>query len=806
MILRLLAAAAALALLASGHDQVPQTWSYQGFAPQIQRSTVVSGVSSPFHYNHDSSVVWWRGLFYVLWNANTVSAEGRKNQYNLLSVSADAQHWSEPVKVFSSNATSSNPIPCHSCTQWQPNFVLVNDSLLVSWCLHSSDEYAGTYMSVLRDPRGKWENRMVLFDGKPELVRNNVSWFGFPTQDPIVLQPSGRILAPVTFTADSSTVRENAVLFSDDGGQTWQTSEFTGLPHEPSAQWEPTVYQRTGSAEVVMLARNNLNMGGKSPVATVLPTQKLLFATSLDDGVHWTPMTYVPLESITSRAHVWGGPFLAPTRHLLVLNDAQGDGLQYRQNVALYTRPRSPVGPGVDFVPGVSLTGLEPVVAYPQMSLFNNGTTAVMVYSQGYNFRSIRSLTFDIPQPEVHYIFPRNNALPFCPRPDIDNKTGILDLHGFQKLAFSLPAKTEATFRDFSIGGWVRLADGPTTALVDTRTRAQGVVFGAQYEETENNTMNLFVNLDTQHNLQATTVNVTLGEWAYVGVSVSATQGTIDFVVNGSHSGPSIRFNTTAFPAFFLGQGSVGGSASFHSSLHNITGQLRSMTLVPAALSVGQHITLANAFAGSVGAAPFAGAQPWPAGLAAVLQLDATNATALQPFSLPPACPDTAELVTAGDTLPLLRVCGRGSAGVELPPHTVQQNNISVAARWSEVAGSVDWVLLTVGDGDTPTRLFTNASGTFLAAYSTSSARWLGQVHCGPRLAAQMPVELRVQSARQLIQARVNNLPPCSLQLPPAAALTTWLFVGDGFLSAPPVAAKSGCTALAPQDITVTVT
>ena len=61
--------------------------------------------------------------WFVVWNANTVAAEGKAGQLNYVATApAIDGPWTAPVAVFSNATASVNPVP-PTGTQWQPNLV-----------------------------------------------------------------------------------------------------------------------------------------------------------------------------------------------------------------------------------------------------------------------------------------------------------------------------------------------------------------------------------------------------------------------------------------------------------------------------------------------------------------------------------------------------------------------------------------------------------------------------------------------------------------------------------------------------------
>lgn len=297
--------------------------------------------TEPLKYNHDASVAEFRGVWIVVWNGNTVPKEGAPNQFNLMATSTDLQTWSDAVPAFSSSSTAVNPVPCDatSCVQWQPNLFNLPDGRL--GCVWSGSNgrdgrpdgnAGGTYLSILSDPHGKWENHLITFadnHGSPQPSVSGKNWTLFATQNPAVLR-SGRILAPVVMTDASGAIapgapagckngsffwceeRRSSVLYSDDGGQTWQCSAGTSIPGELWANWEPTVWEDVRTNDVFMISRYNdfrSQAQGGPP-----PDERMRWAQSTTLGTTWSPLLDLPVDTVVSRAQVCSSPLTARHR------------------------------------------------------------------------------------------------------------------------------------------------------------------------------------------------------------------------------------------------------------------------------------------------------------------------------------------------------------------------------------------------------------------------------------------------------------------------------------------------------------
>ena len=427
---------------------------YELYRPKIERSFVLDTHSSPLQYNHDATIAFFANTWFALWNAGRkcsrslcvflrrpqrrgcTEKEGVPPQFNAMSTSADLKRWSQPVRAFSDEAFSANPVACDSatCVQWQPNLFLLADGRL--GCVWSANIAAvpgswgtkmATYFSVLSSWPGKWTNHRLGFgqDNSPEPLVDGVRWSLFASQNPLRL-PSGRILAPVVMTGgappdapascsakpappNASMVcqsRRASVLISDSHGATWSVSAGTSIAAADWAVWEPTVWAPTpSSSEVYLIARWN-----KGRVAD----QRMQWAKSTDSGSSFSPLRALPLDTVVSRMQVMPQAAAAggTARFLMVMNDADGwksHGSSGRVNVALFLSPSGPPPvASVAFAPGVGLSEHGEIAMYPQM--WQVEKKLVVVYSSGDAPRGIRVASLLLPTAGKHMVAVRNNS------------------------------------------------------------------------------------------------------------------------------------------------------------------------------------------------------------------------------------------------------------------------------------------------------------------------------------------------------------------------------------------------------------
>lgn len=729
--------------------------AYDVYQPSIERSVVCDGRTSPLAYNHDSSIAHFGDRWYCLWNAHPEPFEGRPGQLNYQSTSPDGSSWSPPVPAFAAAEQAENPVPCPTGTQWQPNLLVVGGELWALWTQHSRDEHRGVYLSRLRQPGGRWVNERILFAGQPDPILEGRPFRVFASQNPCRLR-SGRILAPVVLSDDSRPaadapvdltgwwVREkrDSVLYTDDLGRTWHCSPGTVQPGRRWAQWEPTVWE-TPDGDVLMVARNNdprpASQGG------VRPSRMLLSSVSHDGGETWSPHDYVPLETVSSRMHVLP---LGGDRYVMAHNDwPAGQFVADRRNLALFfTRGR-----GFDFVAGPGFTGDEPVVAYPQMAIYDDAL--LVSYSQGNSPRSIKvARIHPLPRPERWYLFPRTNVPP-SPRPS--HGDGGWVFFGEQRIETREPLDPGRS--GFSLGAWVS-ASGSGVLLDNRTTRPPG---GFLWGLTG---LRPYLWLGTpEHNLTAT-LALPPERWTYVGATVDPAAGVVTFFVGDETA--SLTFSDPIQP--FAGDTAYVGAKRFEASrVPGFEGTLRALAVLPSArLDQAGHGELAARLAPDLAGRTFPGPLPWPT----ALWLDGAVADPGPRFTLPSEEPGHEGVrVTDEDGVRWVEITGEASVGVDLADNERSRGDRVEFSAHLRIETATTVVLATVGDADNPARVVAE-SGSAWIEQGTERAP-LGPWNAGEAL------ELWLSSGEGFTRARVRDREAVI----PHRAAGTWLYLGNGY-------------------------
>lgn len=311
------------------------------YKPKLELSPIYvprEGKSPCLKYNHDVDIAKFKGRYFASWNANEEGAEDVPGQYNFLSVSEDFRNWSEPVKLFSSEAGCENPVD--SDNQWQPTFVNFRDeTLFCAWCDFVARK---TFVASSKDGI-HWSNREI--PCAPKELEGAV--VGFPTNHGL-LTKSGALVFPCSLpfieAVNGETngresgrcvvgqTRYAGMILSFDGGRSWEWSspveavswpeagEAAGLPGgDAITLWEPGIYEEP-SGRLGMLIRNVSSQDRPERDPFMKPHQTILRSFSDDQGRSWSKARFIEVDSIISRVYPEAGAS-SPESLLMVMND-----------------------------------------------------------------------------------------------------------------------------------------------------------------------------------------------------------------------------------------------------------------------------------------------------------------------------------------------------------------------------------------------------------------------------------------------------------------------------------------------------
>ena len=723
--------------------------NYAVYQPTIERAFICDATAQKLRYNHDSSIAWFVDRWFCVWNANTNPIEGKPGQLNYVSTSSDSKTWSMPQPVFSDPGLSSNPIPCPTGTQWQPNLIVVNNRL---WCFwyqwSSSDNYEGCYFSVLDSPDGKWKNQKLTWGGNIHPMIDGKAFDPFPTQNPVQLS-TGRVLVPVTLMGPNSaqakaaglTAQEkrNSVIYTDDNGTTWQVSPGTVLPGLDWRQWEPTVFEQPDGS-VMMFARNDLSSSKEN--VTVKPAETLTRSISKDGGATWSPEAFVPLQTVVSRMHVLQQE--NSDRYLMIHNDWLPGSKDERHNIALFFNR----GGGMDFVAGTGLTDTDIRACYPQM--WFHGQSLMASYSeQGDGSLKVVRVT-PLPDPNQLYIYPRAN-IRASPRFAVTNNA--ISMAG--GLALKCRTAPNVSPDGLSCAAWIKPINFVNAALFDNRSSAGGFVwFYSSYPNVYLGDLAITI---TSH------LPIKFGYTNYLGLTLDYANGYVTFYVNGEHETVTFNPGTRSLASTSATVAGPNGP----SNISQFEGDLYAFAFYGTnRLSDTEHGSLFQTQSVALPHAP-------PS-----LLLAPADAIALaRDFVLPtnvPIAPESVQTVQ-NDGKTLVRFTGATSAGVELDANERAYGD-TVHLEFAFLLESNDGqTLCTVGDASQPARVLVRGADIILCANNQTFP-------CG-RATPGVWQRLALSTWETVTRVTLDSNPPAEIRHTPEA---TWIYLGDGYRPASP--------------------
>jgi hypothetical protein len=281
------------------------------YAPEVKTADIYfahPGMKPVLKYNHDVDIVRFKGRFFASWNANTSPGEHVPGQFNFLSTSDDFERWSPPVRLFTSEGRSTNPVDADN--QWQPGFINYHDrKLFCAWCTYTGNR---TFVSSSEDGV-HWTNREV--PSAPPGWEGKI--LGFPTihglltsgdvmMFPCSMPKTGKFLVGETQYA--------AILMSADGGKSWEWSKlieavnWSSFGEDPKQfggetiyLWEPVIWEEA-DGRLGLLIRNSTAQETQD-TRLEKPHRMILHATSSDHGRTWTKARPIEVDSICSRMY-----------------------------------------------------------------------------------------------------------------------------------------------------------------------------------------------------------------------------------------------------------------------------------------------------------------------------------------------------------------------------------------------------------------------------------------------------------------------------------------------------------------------
>jgi len=405
----------------------PARANYAFYSPEITYTTVHEAKydGKRTAYNHCAALANLGGKFYAFWQGNAKGIEGSLNEL-WLSTSGDFVRWSDPAAFLTDGRHSETPLP-RGQQSVQPGVLAYDDEL---WCLWlrqrgTKDGERGIYLSVLHTGR-KWQHRRIL---PYEIDTGHARCFVYPSVNPYRFE-SGRIAMPLLAFESGSKGRSIVirgeprngwwdgrrrwvgVIYTDDGGKTWEQSNWVSASFDGLSLWEPTVCEQS-DGRVRLFARVN-SWHVKEHLQMPGQVSTLGTGTRRGEALRFREdMQASTVESFSERALI---TLLRGGRRLMWHRDVYTpvSALNQRQNAALFFS-RSGAD---DFVAGPVFSRPGQTAMYPQgiehagdLFVLYSGNERVVRREPHYTSeRSILAAKIHpAPQPDRFYIWPRGD-------------------------------------------------------------------------------------------------------------------------------------------------------------------------------------------------------------------------------------------------------------------------------------------------------------------------------------------------------------------------------------------------------------
>lgn len=735
---------------------IPPT-KYRVYEPTVTIRTMLDPATSPWQYNHDTSLMYYGDRWFAQWNANTYNTESYPGQVLIQSTSTDFITWTTPVLMFQSATYSSNPVAAVPFgTEWQPGMVRVGTELWSIWSRFDGLSVwplgGQVYFSRLTSPTGKWANTLLNITYTD--TDGNV-YYGSPTQNPIQLL-SGRVICPVVFNSPSVVSppptgwttndyfwinkKRAGCIVTDDNGVTWKLGGVTTLPGNDHALWEPII-QQSSDGSISMWCRNMDYKVNDSD-------SFLLWAQGYSDGDFFDPLTTIRVDVSSSRLGMLHQPGKYE-RHIGLHNDWQSalgaNFISSRRNASLYfSRSTDP-----DMAPGVNFSGDFGSVSYPQGDIHGGKIHVLWTQSQQPNYLMTSEIN---PAPDVDswYISPRRNDAvnPFVVW---TNSSPTRFIHNsVSEMESVRSTQTWSDTNKVTVGAWLyKNSSGSSTTLqtiVDNRLlqpgQAGGFVFGTLSGQPA---INLVLTNSTGISYIFSTLSVPFSEWVYVGLSVdlSAVSATAYVVrANGTATTETKALGSTH--AGINGATLYMGRAINNSSWQRHIGDVRRVRVINGvSATADNHRYLHGTEQTALSVTDWAGTETSPGTpsfdyYAADGHAGSNDATWLAEWTQTGQIfRGYASSATLSGTNTLL-VTGSGVASVEIPKIGAGQQYIFASQLFiTNKTTGYDQCFLTIGDKETQTalisraanptkfELFSKITGTYTEVGDYITGKWL---------------------------------------------------------------------------------
>ncbi len=665
--------------------------NYEVYQPEISRYYVANPAFLNVKYNDHSCIVWFKGNWYCFWTGRT-HLESPPLIY--LSESQDARRWSVPSPCFVDEQMCENPV---ELPQARPVTIEFKGKLWVFW--NGSDFKTGknnsVYISTLDAPGGKWNNRQMLWDANSLPVVKDIEYSVEFTSNPVVLQ-NARIIIPCVLTPVSGDAQKIAcTVYSDDLGLSWQVSA-EGVDFDASTEKiEAAIWPEHES-------ENSLSMvisGGIRPEMKKydqIPDNAAAFywASTRDTGSNWSLPDKLHIDSISSGMSVvvpyeYEGKPLEDDRAIMIFNDSKYENmtlLRDHSGLAMFFNR----GGGFDFAAGNHIAPQETFTSSPYTAV--RGERLIVSYTVGVQEAAIKVAHISsVPRRDRSYIYPRAAGFTDTPRPSI-NRDGYYHFQGNQYIKTQDVVNVDEN--GFSGALWFR---GDFEGLIFDCRKEDGTA-GFSWFIGQNLVKLQLPGVDA---FVADEIKQEFIYWTYLGFTVDALQGKIDFYLNGEFV-ETRQYSKDKLKRLSGDVGFIG----FKDGIEGLSGDIGFLGFYNEVFGNAQHRHIYNSFAGQLRLPYLRGESASPK--KPVFELDPIKAApdgTLRGFEYPTGNKGgTIELETiAGRNL--MRFNGQANAGLDVDTNDRRYGDHLQLEFAFMIESKEQMVLCTIGDTLSPVRI-----------------------------------------------------------------------------------------------------
>ncbi|MFI4911461.1 MAG: LamG-like jellyroll fold domain-containing protein [Sedimentisphaeraceae bacterium JB056] len=729
--------------------------NYEVYQPEILRYYVANPAFLESKYNDYSSIIWFKGNWYCFWTGrNEVSAP----PLIFMSDSQDAKKWSMPSACFVDEEMAVEPV---RVAQSRPVVLECKELLWVFWNSidFESGKSNGSYISTIPMPGEKWKTKQIMWQDKPQPVLDGIEYTVEFTSNPIVAI-NGRIMAPVILTPVDSGQKHASIIYSDDAGNSWEVSKNgVAIPYG-SERAESAIWQEYGSERSFsMIVSAGIKPEAKKYDEIPEDASVMLWSSTDDIGRTWPKPDEILMSNIPSglsvvMPYVNNDLPLEDDRSIMIFNDSV-----YRSKTLLRDHSGLAMffnrGGGLDFVVGNTVTAGETFTTNPNIAVRDK--RLIVSYTQGVHEAAIKVAHIsDIPERGKSYIYPRSPRFDNSKAPKLVNQS-YYHFEGNQQIA----TEDDVRINENGFSGALWFRGDFEGVIFDSRDKEKGTGFAWVIEQ---NKVKLI--LPGLAPFVAKKINQEFIYWSYIGFTLDALHGKLDFYLNGK------LVETQEYPKEILkrissGKGYIGNSESEE----GFAGDIKFFAFYDEMFTGAEHRNIYNSFASQLQMPYLRGESKVPSG--AVFELDPEKSSPdgkLQGFEFTEYNKDgTVELDNIAGRK-LMRFHGQACAGLDVDTNDRRYGDY-LQVEFSFMIESEDQMTLcTIGDSKDPVRIVSRDNCLYMSL--SGNEQLVGEVK------PDRWHTIVIFSGGTITRAKLGNNRFRQISHTPQA---TWMYLGQAF-------------------------